>query len=428
MQANAPMPSPVIPEPPTASAQQADASGPIAIARQAIVDDKGKVHGYELFDRTRRFSERQASSDAQMLLHVLSHADIATLLGKRAMFINCAPESLRSEYLELVKPDRIVLEIAPVPGNAQAGIDAALPALVEARGHGFALAFNNTVLTPPYERWLPLADYIKIDLLTLKADLVEHVIRLAGQKKPDARVIVEKVETAQQHRQAGALGVTLFQGYWFSKPVLEPGSSIRPAHAVIIELLNALRRDASIEQVEAVLKRDATLSFNLLRYINSSGFGLRTEITSFRHAVMILGQQKLFRWAALLLTLAQAGAAPPAVGLMAIVRGRLMELLAAELLPPEECDNAFVTGVFSLLDSMLGIPLERAIGALTLPEPVGNALLRRTGALAPILELTIACEAADDVNFARLANELVLSNHQINWAHLQALAWAESMP
>lgn len=402
-------------------------SDTIAIARQAIVDDKGKVYGYELFDRTRRFSEHDTASDAQLLLHVLSQADTAALMGKRAMFVNCALESLGGEYLELVKPDRIVLEVAPVAGNMQARIDAAVPALVDARNHGFTLAFNNTVLMPAYAQWLPLASYIKIDLRTLKPDLVEHVIRLAQTKKPDARIIVEKVETAEQHQQAAALGVKLFQGYWFSKPVIETKQNIQPAHAVIIQLINAVRKGAPVEQIEAVLKRDVTLSFNLLRYINSSGFALKTEITSFRHAVMILGLKKLFRWAALLLTLSREGAAPAAVGQMAIVRGRLMELLAAELMPPDASDNAFVTGVFSLLDTMLGISLEKAIGAVSLPESITDALLHNKGPLAPILELTIACETADDANFARLATTLMLSNHQINWAHLQALAWAETM-
>ena len=153
--------------------------------------------------------------------------------------------------------------------------------------------------------------------------------------------------TTAERPDPAALGVRLFQGYWYSKPVVETSQSIRPAHAVIIQLINAVRKGAPTEQIEEVLKRDATLSFNLLRYINSSGFGLSTEITSFRHAVMILGLKKLFRWAALLLTMSREGGVPPAVGQMAIVRGRLMELLAAELLPAEECDNAFVTGVFS---------------------------------------------------------------------------------
>jgi EAL and modified HD-GYP domain-containing signal transduction protein len=118
---------------------------------------------------------------------------------------------------------------------------------------------------------------------------------------------------------------------------------------------------------------------------------------------------------------------PPAVGTTAVVRGRLMELLATESLPPEECDNAFVVGIFSLLDTMMGIPLADALAAIALPATVTDALLHRTGPLAPVLELALACETGNDASFATAANTLKLDSNQINWAHLQALAWAESL-
>ncbi len=156
-----------------------------------------------------------------------------------------------------------------------------------------------------------------------------------------------------------------------------------------------MRQQASTADIEDLLKKDPSLSFNLLRFINSSGFGLSCEITSFRHAVMILGLKKLFRWAALLLTTSRKDGTAPAVGQTAVVRGRLMELLAAELLPKEECDNAFVVGVFSLLDSMLGMPMERALESVALPDSVQQALLHNQGVFAPFLELTRACESGE---------------------------------
>ena len=181
---------------------------------------------------------------------------------------------------------------------------------------------------------------------------------------------------------------------------------------MVIQFINLVRKQASTAEIEDLLKKDPTLSFNLLRFINSSGFGLSCEITSFRHAVMILGLKKLFRWAALLMTTSRAGGAPPAVGQTVVVRGRLMELLAAELLPPEVCDNVFAVGVLSLLDTMLGVPLEKVLESVALPEPVMDALLRRTGVFAPFLELTIACESGDEVAFAKNA---------------EAPTWAESL-
>ena len=397
-----------------------------SIARQAIVDQHGEVFGYELFDRTRQSSEHSAASDAQLLFNVLSHADNGALIDNRTMFINCTHESLASGHLELVQPERIVLEIPPLAGNDPQQIERRLQTLTDIRARGFRLAFNHTILTAAYLQWLPLANFVKVDLMLLRPELVEPVIRLA-QKKTPATLIAEKVETAAQHKQVAELGVGLFQGYWFARPVVVTGQTIRPAQAVIIQLINLVRKQATTAEIEEVLKHDASLSFNLLRFINSSGFGLSVEITSFRHAVMMLGLKNLFRWAALLLTTSRAGGLPAAVGMTAIVRGRLMELLAAELLPPEECDNAFVAGVFSLLDAMLGMPMEKALGALSLPEPVTEALLHRRGPLAPFLELCIACETADEESFARAANQLTLNNRQVNWAHLQALAWAETL-
>ena len=401
-------------------------AGP-SIARQAIVDYAGAVFGYELFDRSRTPQTHDAASDAQLLFNALSHADNGALVDNRTLFINCTHEGLASGHLELVQPDRIVLEMPSVPGNTTEEIARRLPGLNDARKRGFRLAFNHTVLTAAYLPWLPLANFIKVDLRLLRPDLVEPIVRMA-QKKTDAQIIMEKVETAEQQQQAKELGVLLFQGYWFARPSVVTGQTIRPSQAVIIQLINQVRQQASTAEIEEVLKHDASLSFNLLRFINSSGFGLQTEITSFRHAVMMLGLKKLFRWAALLLTTSHAVGIPPAVGTTAIVRGRLMELLAIDLkLPAEECDNAFVTGVFSLLDTMLGMPMDKALEAIALPDSVISALLLQRGPLAPLLDLCEACETGDDAVFARAAQELNLDNQQINWAHLQALAWAETL-
>lgn len=397
-----------------------------AIARQAIVDASGSVFGYELFDRSLTGLPHNAASDAQLLFNVLSHADHGVLIDNRKMFVNCTHASLAGGHLDLVQPERIVLEIPPATDDSAEDVEDRLQTLVDVRKRGFHLAFKETVLDPVYEPWLPLAGFIKIDMTQVDPGRLAALVARA-RKVSSAQLIAEKVETAEQHKILSDLGITLFQGYWFAKPVLVTGQTVRPSQAVIIQLINLVRKQATTAEIEDVLKRDASLSFNLLRFINSSGFGLSCEITSFRHAVMILGLKKLFRWAALLLTTSRAGGLPAAVGMTAIVRGRLMELLAAELLPPEDCDNAFVVGVFSLLDTMLGMPMDKALDAISLPESVVSALLLRRGVLAPFLELTIACETEDDEGFAKAANELSLSNRQVNWAHLQALAWAESL-
>jgi c-di-GMP-related signal transduction protein len=146
------------------------------------------------------------------------------------------------------------------------------------------------------------------------------------------------VETAQQYDMVSSQGMQLFQGYWFARPALVETKLLPASQASIIQLINLVRKQASTDDIEEVLKKDAGLAFNLMRLINSSGFGLNREITSFRQAVMLMGLKKLFRWAALLLTASRTRGTPSPVGHTAVVRGRLMELLALETLPPEEAD------------------------------------------------------------------------------------------
>jgi len=400
----------------------------LAIARQPILDAKRAVFGYELFDRSLSRSAYSAASDAALLFNLLSNVDTEILNTRQPLFINCTHQTLAGGHLDLIEPDRVVLEIPPMPHeqNSRDDIDTFLQTLIEVHKRGFKLAFDESVMTPPYADWLALASFVKIDISAVKQAQIAAIARQLGHNV-NVLLVAEKVETAEQFEQVKLAGAQLFQGYWFARPSLIKGQTIRPSQAAIIQLINLVRKQASTSDIEEVFKRDPTLSFNLLRFINSAGFGLSCEVTSFRHAVMLLGLKKLFRWAALLMTTSGKAGVAPAVGHIAVVRGRLMELLAGELLPPEESDNAFVVGIFSLLDTMLGLPMAEALASISLPQSVTSALLDGSGALAPFLRLTLACENDDEQQFAQAATELQLTGDQVNWAHLQALAWADNL-
>ena len=395
------------------------------LARQSILDDAGKVFGYELFDRSTQAHQHNAQSDSAMLFRVLSNAGADALFGKKTLFVNCTHEGLAGSHLELILPEQLVMEVPPVADHnpdAIADVLVKLQALVQ---RGFRIALDHHALTKPYASWLAVASFVKLDSTQIKPEVIGPFVRFA-QKISHITLIADKVETAPQHALLKKLGITLFQGYWFSLPVIVNAKLVAPAQANILALISLVRREADIDEIEVLLKRDPTLSFNLLRFINLSGFGLNTEITSFRHAVMILGLKKLFRWATMLMSTAKSGS-PPAVGNLAVLRGRLMENLVSDLLSKEDADNAFVTGVFSLLDTMLGMPLDKALASLSLPDPVLNALLHRSGPLAPFLKLTEVCETGSEAEVAQAAEALALSSHQVNLAHLDALVWTETL-
>ncbi|MBI3100741.1 MAG: HDOD domain-containing protein [Burkholderiales bacterium] len=418
------MSSPPVPAGLPTTSQDASLTSVALIARQAIVNAQHVVIGYELFNRSRSGQAHTAASDVALVFTALSHAGSDELVGKKLIFVNCTHESLTGGHLELVNPEKVVLEIPPLGHAASEEVAARLPILHGLRDRGFHLAFNHTVLQSPYAPWLPLADYIKFDLSVLAPDQLAVLISYAN-RRCEAELIAEKVETAQQYDFASSQGVQMFQGYWFARPSLVQAKLVAPSQVAILELINLVRKQASTDEIEEVLKKDAGLAFNLMRLINSAGLGLSREITSFRQAVMLLGLKKLFRWAALLLTASRANGTPSSVGQTAVVRGRLMELLAQESAPQEEADEAFVVGIFSLLDVMLRMPMADALNLLSVPEAVHAALLHREGFLGDLLKLAEACESSDDAAFHHAASALQLSSAQINGAHLQALAWAD---
>ena len=396
------------------------------IARQAIVDENRTVIGYELFNRSRSHAEHTAATDVLLLFTALSHAGSEELVGTKLLFINSTHESLAGGHLDLLNPDKVVLEIEPLGHVAASETVARLPILRSLRERGFKLSFSHTVLESAYATWLPLADYIKLDLNVLRPEQLVVLVNYAT-RHSKAQLIATKVETPQQFDLLKSIGVSLFQGYWFSRPSVVEAKLLAPNQASIIQLINLLRKQASTDEIEAVLKKDAGLAFNLMRLINSAGFNNAREITSFRQAVMIMGLKKLFRWAALLLTAFKYGNTSPAIGQTAVIRGRLMELLALEFMSEEDAEQAFVVGIFSLLDVMLSIPMKDALHLINVPESIRLALLAHEGTFGELLNLAEACESSNSEMFDHSATALNLTSQQVNWAHLQALAWCDQI-
>jgi EAL and modified HD-GYP domain-containing signal transduction protein len=236
-----------------------------------------------------------------------------------------------------------------------------------------------------------------------------------------------RVESQETLRQCKEAGFDYFQGYYFARPESLIARVINPSQAIVLQLLDKVRGEANISELELLFKKDVALTFKLLRYINSAGFGLSCEVQSIRHAISILGMQPLYRWLTLLL--ATAGNSPTAPALMrtAIARGRLCELLGGNIMSKTDRDNLFITGVFSMLDALMDTTMESILDRLVIPEAIADALRDHSGLYGPVLALAIACEAHSDDNIELLADSLMLTPTQVNQAHLDALAWVEQI-
>lgn len=270
---------------------------------------------------------------------------------------------------------------------------------------------------------LSASDHVWVD-----SDATEPLGTLikTSQRLPGKRIIagVESRETFDEAKETGA---HLFSGDWYEKIVGAPRKSVSPGQATVLELINLAQTEAPLPQIEQLLKRDATLSFRLLRYINSAGFGLSCEIQSFRHAVSILGYQNLGRWLALLLATSGNSATAPVLMREAAARGRFTEMVGENFIAAEERDNLFIVGVFSLLPAILQMPIDQLVGQLNLAESVNDALVDHSGLYGPILRLAQSIEILDVTGLERVANDMQLSAAQVNRLHLEALAWANRL-
>ena len=195
----------------------------------------------------------------------------------------------------------------------------------------------------------------------------------------------------------------------------------------VVDLMQRVDRQEPAEKLEAVVRNDPTLAFRLMRYLNSPGFGLSVEISSFRHALMILGYQRLKRWLALLVTSAIDDPDMKPLMQLAVRRGLLMEEIARPGGDDALRNELFICGVFSTLDRMIGQSFEQLLKTIPVQESVANALVHDTGPCAPFLALARAVETESAYDIRECAEALMLSVGDVNRALAKSLVHAHSL-
>jgi hypothetical protein len=242
-----------------------------------------------------------------------------------------------------------------------------------------------------------------------------------------ASPLAKGLDNSEAFNEAIAHGYAGAVGWFFLSTPREPSAKLDANHARIIDLLNLVRNNAEVSDIELALKKDVTLAFKLLRYINSAGFGIATEVNSFRHAVTIMGYDKLNRWLSLLLVNASRDHSAPALMQTAVIRGRFMEQVGAHFLPKNQLDNIFIAGAFSILDILLGTNMDVIFEKLQLPSGITEALLQQRGEIAPLLELAKTVETGSVEDLRVQLASLGLTAAQCNSALIEALSFADKL-
>ena len=233
------------------------------------------------------------------------------------------------------------------------------------------------------------------------------------------KLLAEKVETPEEFDWCKAQGFDMFQGFFLCRPRVLRGRRL-PANRVNTMRLLAKLQDPAVDvkDLEALVGEDVTMSYRLLRYINSAAFSLRKKIESIRHAIIYLGMREIKQWANMV-ALSTIDDKPSELMVTCLVRAKMCELFA-EVLGQGNKGTAFVVGMFSLLDAMMDVPLEELLESMPLADEITGALLHGTGPFADILSNTLAYERGD----WEAINCPELSDSTIADLYIQAVEWA----
>ena len=401
------------------------------LTRQPVLDSHDQVLGFELKRRDRTPVEvlpgaqsLQQAQDEHLIISAID-LDFQRALGNKLTFLGIAPETLLNPLIEQLPKDKVVLAL-----HAGSPLDADMVSRAETLAkQGFAIATDETADTAATSPLLALSRYVRLDLTRFDAiTLADRVNQLKHLPAPRPLIVATQVDTPEVFESCTQLGFTLFQGYYFTQ--IEPSKASRMDANVmrVMDLLNKVLERAEYDVLEETFKLDPALSYKLLRYINSPAIGLRSTIKSISHALTLLGYDQTYRWLTLLLFSSVKATARNEVLLRnALARAHFTESLGREHIEPAMRGGLFITGMFSLLDALLNIPMTQTLANLNLPEAVTNALVHGDGPYAPYLKLAIACEQFDQDSIAALAEDTGLQAETINLAHVNALIWSEGI-
>ena len=391
------------------------------VARQPILDLHGRVYGYELLFRSGR--EQSFQGDGNLATRtMLDNAvvfGLERLTGGLTAFVNCTREALTEKLVDVLPASLFVLEILETLEPT--------PALVSAcrslKNAGFRLALDDFRWKPEWEPLIELADYIKVDF-TLSGPAERRALLKHLNDSPVA-LIAEKIETQEEFRQARDEGFTLIQGYYFCRPQLIENRKVPANRLTQIEILRVLReKELNMQQLCTMVKRDASLTYRLLRLLSSPLYGVRQEVNSVKTALIAVGEDGFRRVATLAITSELNAGQPEELLRMALVRARFCEL-GAELCLLDATEQ-YLLGLLSLLPAMLRVPMQQLAPHLPLREEITVALM---GAAVPerrLLDWLMAHEHGDWAGCDAIAAQHSLNQETLLAVYERALDWAES--
>lgn len=390
------------------------------VARQPILDIHKNVFAYELLYRSSQSNTYSAVDGDKATGEVIANSMLLIGLDEmtqnRKAFINFTERMLEEKTAKLLPPDKVVVEVLE---NVRPD-DRMLAFCRELKEIGYTLALDDFIYSPSLDPFIEIADIIKVDFLLTQGREREWVVRKL--KRKGLSFLAEKVETEEDFIEAKNIGYSYFQGYFFSKPVIVSGTDIPGFKMAYMNLMREIHQpEADIDTIEKVIKADVSLSYKLLRFINSVNFGLKNRVNSIRQAIVILGQKEMRKWATLVSMKELVSDHPDELLTTAVVRATFCEEIAAAAGMRSKSSDLFLMGLFSLIDVFLSRPLNEVMRDLPLEQDIRGALLGEDNSCRKILLLVVGYEKGYLQEIAAQTNALGIKQEEVVTAYLEAI-------
>ncbi len=394
----------------------------IFVGRQPIYNRDLDVYAYELMSRASHADDSDTAPEdadkatSQVIINAFLEIGIDKLVNKHIAFLKLAERFLRNDEELPLPPDRVILKI---PGHIKVDKDI-IEGARRLTTKGFKLAIDNYLIHPVLQPLASMSCMIDMNIETIKPDELPAHIKIL--KKLHPILLADHVKTYDEYEFCRDLGIDYVQGYFLSRPKIISGESLAANKMTIMNLLATLHNpETDTDSIEAVITQDVSLSYKILKLINSAFFARPTKIESIKHAVVMLGRKQLTTWASMM-ALTGMDDKPREQVRLAMTRAKSCELLAqkAGLTP---LDSFFTVGMFSALDLLMDRSLEELIGPLPLADNIIAALLNREGDLGDALNCTLAQETSDWLNIQFAG----LSESDLTDVQIEAINWAEEI-
>jgi EAL and modified HD-GYP domain-containing signal transduction protein len=400
----------------------------IFIARQPILNKKQKVYGYELLYRAGKKNIFCCTDFDEATLAVIRN--VMTVLGSQNLtrgkkaFINFTKNLLLSETPGYLPKETSVIEILE---DIQVD-EQILSACRELRENGHQLALDDFVWQGNEQN--PLSEvvhFIKVDFKKTSPQDRRAIVEFFRAR--DAHLLAEKIETRKEFQEALDMGFDYFQGFFFSRPEIIAGKDIPGYKLNYLEILQEICQESlDLLHLQKIIERDPPLCHKMLTYLNSAFFGRDTEITSIGHALNLLGEKEIRKWASLAI-LAQLGQDQPTELMrLSMVRARFCETLAPEVRLGERQSELFLMGLFSLMDVFLGRPLADVLENIALATEIKQALMGQKNTLGLVLDLVAHYEKGAWEEVFPLMSRLGLHENQVQAGYASGIEFGEALP